>query len=362
MLFALLFACSPSDSDDENDNKDIPEDPKGVTVPQTTINNVKPAATFSATKGNSSRIAVNLLGLINPSTKEPIELKANYSNENANIFLEEDNVLKGIKLTKVNTGNVLKADVVFVVDNSGSMSQEADSIAYGIIKFANFLKDNGLDAKFACLGYSSDVNGGIGLTDENTLETFLTTREVWGQQVYGTGRTRGFYGPDSAEYESERATNYWRSHSGENGTVPILFADSLFDWRSGAQRVFINFTDEPTQSSSSTSVKTWNTQNMCDAILGKASVHTVFSRDSSYYSFSDYRESPWEMSRCTGGTEIFIPQNAAGLDLTTIPVAGALSNSYKLEFVTSKNGKHNVVITIKENGADGKIEYKDITY
>ncbi|KAA3610187.1 MAG: hypothetical protein D8M58_06845 [Calditrichaeota bacterium] len=360
LAIALTYSCSPTDSTDTNN--DIPNDPDNIVVPQTEYNNIKPSATFASKSGNKERIVVNLLGLINPSKGLPIDLVADYESGEYNIFLEEDGTLKGIKLEKVNSNNVLKADVVFTVDNSGSMGQEADSIAFGIIKFADFLSSSGLDVQFACVGYSSSINGGVNLTTKEELNHFLESRLYWGFPVTGTARTFGFYGADSAALSAEQQTGYWRSNSSENGTVAVLFADSLYSWRPGAQRVFINFTDEPTQSSTF-GEPTWNTQNMCDKILGRASVHTVFSRDSSYYSWSETRERPWEMSLCTGGTSLFIPEDASGLDLTTIPVAGALANSYKIEFLTSApNDTHSVEITVKDEGADGKIKFKNISY
>jgi len=362
LLLALAFAysCSPTDSSDSNN--DIPSDPDNIIVPQTEYNNIKPSATFASKSGNKERIVVNLLGLINPSKGLPIDLVADYESGDHNIFLEEDGTLKGIKLEKVNTNNVLKADVVFTVDNSGSMSEEADSIALGIIKFAKFLNSSGLDVQFGCVGYSGAVNGGVNLTSEEELNNFLVNRLFFNTPVTGTARTFGFYGADSAAFQTEFQTSYWRSKSSENGTVAVLFADSLFSWRAGAQRVFINFTDEPTQSSS-IGIPVWNTQNMCDKIIGKASVHTVFSRDSSAFNWSPTDERPWDMSLCTGGTTLFIPEDASGLDLTTIPVAGALANSYKLEFLTTApDATHNVEITVKDDGADGKIIFKDISY
>jgi len=352
-LLALFFACStPADEDN-----DIPANPTDITVPAPIHNNIQPSASFEKSSSSSSRIIVNLLGLINPSSDQPIELKADYEGGDYNFYLEEDGIVQGVLLNKVSSGNILKADIVFTVDNSGSMGQEADSVALGIIAFANYLTDQGLDAEFGCVGYSGSVNGGVNLTSALELEDFLSNRLYYN---YGTYRTYGFAGPDSALLQEESYN--WYSGSGENGVVAVLYADSLYSWRPGAQRVFVNFTDEPTQSSTYYN-PVMNTAHMCSKLFGKASVHTVFSQDSSYYSWSETRERPWAMSECTGGTQIFIPDDASGLNLTTLPVAGALSNSYKIEFITaSASGSHTVVITITDANADGKITYSEITY
>ena len=45
----------------------------------------------------------------------------------------------------------------------------------------------------------------------------------------------------------------------------------------------------------------------CSLLSGKATVHTVFSEDSTYWTFDFDDERPWELSTCTGGTIKFIP-------------------------------------------------------
>lgn len=349
LVFTSLFYFSCDTTEDPQDqNTDIPGDPTGVTVPTPTHNNVLPSASFTTT---GSRVKLNLLGLIDPTTNQPLTLSYNSSNPQAsNIFVEEDGILQGLKVTKVGTGNVLTADIVFCVDNSGSMSEEADSVAAGIIEFANYLQASGLDVKFAVVGYDGDVNGGINFTNAQTLSSYLD-RET------GTSRTYYFAGSDSAAL-TERAYNFGYA-GGENGVIAAIFADSVYGWRAGAQRVFINFTDEPTQSLSD---GTWNNAMGCSLLSGKATVHTVFSEDSTYWTFNQYDERPWELSTCTGGTIKFIPSDASGLNLKDLPVAGALANSYLVEYVSAKTGvAHTVKITVYTATADG-VQTFNITY
>lgn len=340
-VIIISFFLVSCDSEKDNPNADIPPDPSGVNVPAPTRNNVLPTATFNPV-GN--RIQVNLIGLLDPSTNQPLNIAYNVSNpQSSSIFLQEDGVVKGLKVTKVGSGVVLKADIVFLVDNSGSMDEEADSIAASIIDFANFLQSSGLDVKFAVVGYDYGVNGGINFTNAQTLSTYLN-------RYTGTYRTYYFSGADSAAL-TNRAYVFGYP-TGENGVIAAIFADSAYAWRAGAQRVFINFTDEPTQSDGSM----WNNAMGCSLLSGRATVHTVFSQDTSYYSstWSNTNERPWEFSRCTGGTIKFIPSTATGLSLRDLPVAGALANSYLVEYVTSKTGQaHTVKITVYTSTADG---------
>ncbi len=353
LVLALMSFWACETSSDPKD-EDIPSNPTNVTVPPTEHNNVVPNAEF--TPGSNGKIVVNLTGLVNPSTGQPIDLVADYSGGNYNFYLEEDGVVQGVKLTKVSTGNTLKADIVFTVDISGSMGQEADSVAAGIVTFANFLAAAGLDIQFGAVGYYGDVRGALNLTSAAELESFLTR-----PGYTGTSRTRGFAGADSADLETASYI-YANDHSSysEDGVVGILFADSLFAWRAGSQKIFVNFTDEGTQPNN---IYKWSTANICDNFPGYATVHTVFSSDTNQTWTTGNWEKPWAMSECTGGTAFFMNSNADSLDLTTLPLTLALTNSYKIEFISANpTGTHTVVITVKVTGADGRIEYLDLLY
>ena len=353
--FIIIYSgCSKKDNkpSTNNQNTDIPSDPGNVTVPTTVINNIQPTATFSKTSGNESRIRLNLTGMLNPVTNLPIQLVAQQ-----NLFVTEDSKVKGMLVTKVGSGNILKADIVFAVDNSGSMDEEADSVAASIIKFSQKLQSSGLDVKLAVVGYQyGNVNGGINFTNATAIQTYLN-------RSYGTYRTEGFSGTDSASLEN-KALTFGLGLSDENGVLAVFFADSNYSWRSDAQRVFINFTDESVQPNG---LYEWSTENLCDKLSGKITVHTVWSGDAdtanAYTWQALYDERPWDMSKCTGGTVVLVPGDASGLDLSQLPVTGALSNSYLIEFLTSGSASsHTVEITVKENNADGKRIYQNITY
>ena len=347
----IYFSCDTAENP-QDQNTDIPGDPTGVTVPAPTKNNVLPSASFTTT-GN--RVKLNLLGLIDPTTNQPLTLTYNASSpQSSNIFVQEDGVVQGLKVSKVGTGNILTADVVFLVDNSGSMSEEADSVAKSIIDFATFLQASGLNVKFAVVGFSvsGDINGGINFTTAQALSAYL-------ERNTGTSRTMDFAGTDSAALTT-RAYNFGYAGD-ENGVMAALFADSVYGWRSGAQRVMIMFTDEPTQHDG----VSWTNAIGCSLLTGKATVHTVFSGDTTFYNSTYWdatNEEPAAISRCTGGTIKYVPEDASGLSLKDLPVAGALANSYLVEFVTAKTGvAHIVKVTVYTSTADG-VQTFNVTY
>ncbi len=173
-------------------NADIPADSSKV-VPTTTLNNVKPEAEFVQYEDNPKRIKVSFLGLTDPATGETIQLVAN-----ENIFLSEGSarLQKGLKVTQSRAENKLPVDLVFIVDNSPTMSEEADNIAGKISDFATELAASGVDARFACVGTYGDINGGINFTDVAALKTHL-------DRDSGTKRTEGFSGADAKTLEDK---------------------------------------------------------------------------------------------------------------------------------------------------------------
>ncbi len=86
VLFTLIIVACDSDKDD-NANSDIPPDPSGVNVPAPTKNNIQPTATFNPA---GSRIQINLLGLLDPTTNQPLNIVYNVSNpQSSSIFLRK---------------------------------------------------------------------------------------------------------------------------------------------------------------------------------------------------------------------------------------------------------------------------------
>ncbi|MBT8379074.1 MAG: hypothetical protein KJN64_07580, partial [Ignavibacteria bacterium] len=94
-LMFLYGGCDEAVTPVEDPNSDIPADPSGIVVPTPTKNNVQPTATFSP---QGSRIKINLQGLIDPTTNQPLVLKYDANNpQNSNIFVDEDGKVKGLK-------------------------------------------------------------------------------------------------------------------------------------------------------------------------------------------------------------------------------------------------------------------------
>ena len=394
---AVVFtSCSKSDSDDNNggnsvnvyglfDDSEAGQAPV-VTQNTVTISNISAPSIEANTNGTVGNF--NLSGVM---TKAGDFLTLNGTRTSAqNIWLSIDNVAKSVVVVNANGANISantkgQADIVFLVDNSGSMDDEADAVAKEIVTWAQSLT-SAVDAKFGCVGYGDNyygVDGGMDLADVSVLNEFLNNRSGY---TYGTYRTYGFYGTKQADLEKKALSQTGGFYNGsyyECGGLALHFADQLFSWRSGANRIYINFTDEPNQPNS---YKEWSVESVNPKSTlyswnsSKGTIHSVYSGEDQedyeapdgwyykydvQYPYTEY-EKPWALSDYTGGTTIFTKRDFSDASLSKLPVTAAIQNSYVLRFNITPNlktGTHNVVITIKDNnGNEATKEFTNVVF
>ena len=347
MLLSASFvfvACSNDDDNDEKINKwGVYIDSEAGDAPVVTSNNVtipNVSSPYVESGSNGSIGNISLTG-IKGVDGEYLVLKGT-GEKDQNVWLTIDGKSKTIAI--VNADDVTRAstkglaDIVFLVDNSGSMDEEADSIAKQVLAWSNVLAST-VDCKFGCVGYGDNsygVDGGMDLADVSVLSEFLNDRENYS---YGTYRTYEFYG-EKEGFLRENALNYnGKYYNGsyyECGGLALHFADELFSFREGANRIYINFTDEPNQPNGykQWSVETLNSNHdLYNWNSSKGTVHTVYSesdtleykgpegwyyRYNEEYPFTEY-EKPWAMSEYTGGSTIFADYNFKGVTLPRRP-------------------------------------------
>ena len=333
-----------------------------ITSPTTTIPNVNYTLEY---EDDNAILRLDMTGVQNPDGGwlNLIGTGGNGSNRQ-NVWVSVDGIPKGIAVynNSENQGDrTLLTDVVFLVDNSGSMSEEADAIARDIVDWARTLTSSFLDVRFGCVGYADggNVSGALDLTTVTALSSYLNR-----SGVSGTSRTKGFYGSNASALSS--AASRYDSNDGECGVVALRFADEKFSgFRNGASRVYVNFTDEPNQAggSSGWSVNYVNNQNQWNA--AKGTIHTVYSEtDTNQSETTNYRERPWRLSEYTGGTTLFTNRYFTGVTLNDLPVTGAMQNSYIIRFTNigefMDGQTHEVKITILT--ADGKVQAEKVFY
>lgn len=276
-----------------------------------------------------------------------------YNTANQNIWVSIDNTPISILVyNTIDGADTKKAmnDIVFLVDNSGSMSDEANTIARDIIEWAEELSKT-QDIQFGCVGYDDwgQISGALNITSAEKLSEYLN-------RASGTSRTKGFAGNDAATLEG--ATQKYRTGD-ECGTSALRFADEQFKFRNGANRIYINFTDEPNQPNNNAEYSVHYVENSENWPASKGTIHTIYS--SSSINFTEYlykTEKPWWMSTYTGGEFLQTDPSFTNITLNNLPVTEAIQNSYVIrftdidEFVDGK--EHEVKITIQST--DGTIK------
>lgn len=313
--------------------------------------NIPNFSTFIEDGSNGRVMRMSLTGIQLPNN-EWMELYGT-GDTRQNVWLEIDGEPKGIAVingteTQTRAFNISKAqaDVVFLVDNSGSMSEEANAVANEILSWSQTLAGT-MDVQFGCVGIDHRyINGAIDITSVENLSDYLNR-----DGLSGTARTRGY-----VDTQLETSAQTYNNAGGECGGIMLHFADQHFNFRPGANRIYIYFTDEPNQPGGNeewsvltvnpeSSYYVWNTS--------KGTIHTVFSDMNNYlpdsYNWVDFvNEDPRLFATYTGGTLIETTGDF-NITLDELPVTGAITNSYIIRFNVTPDllsGTHTVKITI----------------
>lgn len=353
----ILTSCNRDDNPVVNDVTTVPDIPSdkeaglNPAIDPDDINTVIPNFNYTVNEERGvTVIRLDMTGVRDPYTNDWVELYGT-KHPKQNVWLSLDDMPKGFSIAKVTNDKKTAVDLVFLVDNSGSMSEEANALARDIKAWAAKLAQT-IDIKFACVGYSvyGNINGGIDFTDSNGLSEFLGENR-------GTSSTMGFKGAN-AEALQTKANGY--GYTGDEcGVMALRFADETFAFRNGANRIYVNFTDEPNQPGGNADFSTEWVKNPENWPAIKGTIHTVYS---SYQFDTDqilYRERPWLLSEYTGGTNLFANSSFSNVSLDDLPVSGAMLNSYIIRFTNVAgifDGKpHRVKITVKSQSPNGEI-------
>ena len=239
-----LAGCINKDEPTAGSKLGIPEDEDATEAPVITDPNiVLPNTSVSIKEENGyAYISMLMTGVWDEVSSSWLKLCGTADKEAQNVWITVDDKPKGIDIYNVSEENnrTLLADVVFLVDNSGSMSDEANTVAKSIIEWSESLAAAGLDIQVGCVGYGDSyhaIDGALNLTTPQSLSEYLN-------KYSGTNRTH-YYGGDDAQSLNEKAESgqYENGSYNECGMVALRFAHDNFDFRGGANRVYVNFTD-----------------------------------------------------------------------------------------------------------------------
>lgn len=331
----LLVISSCRENPSEINTPEIPPDPIG-SVPEVIKNNVVPSGTFFTVELERRRL--NLSGFVVNNYGVPLY---GTGDPNQNIWLEIDGVNKGILVKQVSGQNRLKADIIFCVDVSGSMNDAiVDSIVSTLSALSNYLYRNGIDARFGGIGFVGDIRGVKLLTEDvaNFRSWVLSKRFI-------DTSTQVLF------------PQFGSSSLNENPVSAIRYADSLFNWRREAQKIFVVFTDVPVKPSSK---EDWSTNWVRTNLRGRGIVHVVFASDSSRYTNlwstpNLSNQNPKDLATFTGGTYKLIP-DGHNLNLLYLPIVESLLYSHSIDFLTTSGKKKIKIVASISTNYDGKTE------
>lgn len=365
----IIFSVGEGQQGGGSDNSGpaIPGDDNVSPAPDLEFSNIIiPNIHFDVVDYNGKKIIrINITGIKDEENNEYLELEGSDNDDkeqNTWVTIDEDQ--KGFIVDRASSGT--KTDVVFLVDNSGSMDEEADVIARDITTWVEELNKT-LDVKFGCIGYDGKITGMITLVDYTKFSQVLNR-----EGVSGVDRTKGL-GCNSEEEEKKfyEAAAYYSINNAavESPVAALRCADYALPFRKGANRVYINFTDEGnTVELANDLVKSyWNNDKSQFSVeflnpefsnwsTTSGTIHTIFSDADG--TVEKGMEEPWKMSEYTGGSYIFTDKAFTNVSLNDLPVTGAMQNTYTIRIGNIEkylDGKsHTLKITIKT--PDGRLQ------
>lgn len=356
----LFTACSNPTNSIEPNIPDIPSDelatPNPIILPED-INASIPNFNYSVYMEDGWYvIRLDMTGVQDPYTKEWVQLYGT-TDPRQNIWLELDDMPKGFSISKEEQQSKA-VDLVFLVDNSGSMSEEANALANQVLAWSKKLEASELDIHFGCVGYDGRITGGINLGTVEELDQFLNNGSS------GTSRTMHFESKDGDDWNTWRNKYFVDNNVDECGVAALRLADENFNFRKGANRAYVNFTDETNYSDGKDEFNVTYVMNQENWPSTKGTIHTVFSSDSTSTGNRCnnnplYNQRPWNMSDYTGGTTKFVEPYFTNVTLDDLPITGALQNTYIIRFSNVQDLfdglSHDVHITVQSTSPNGEI-------
>lgn len=202
------------------------------------------------------------------------------------------------------SGGTRRADIVFLMDNSGSMSEEQNAIEANVTDFVNNLSISGVDFALGLCRYGDTQNSGYPIIEDNgilTSDIDYFINNLWQRNTINGGFEPGW----DALYQSV----------------------SSFSFRPGSQKIFVLITDESVTGDGN--MGTYTKQHAIDAL--NASTVSLYSliEDNDQYAVSDFGE----ISEATDAKYYNIYSN---FDAILEEIEAFVSNTYLVTYRSSR--------------------------
>ena len=361
-LLVAVLAMASFDSCLSNDNRTITlskSDPNAVPEFDEGEGNTNIPNINYIVDDSKDDVVIDMTGIQDPDSDDEWLKLIGSNDPDQNIWITIDTkVIKRVVVTNnaddADASKNVKNDFIFLVDNSGSMGDEADAIAKEISSWAENLSSK-LDVQFGCVGYDGLIRGAINLTSYDKLSAYLNR-----SGITGTSRTIGFDGPDAEYLKSSKSPYDLSSSQDESPMAALKYADAVFSFREGANRIYVNFTDEPNFPNNKEDFSVHFLASQSNWRASQGTIHTVYSATDISSETTNKKEKACRMSDYTGGTTLYVKSDFSDASLESLPITGAMQNSYTIrcknvkEFIDGY--EHTLTITIMTK--DGRVKAK----
>lgn len=262
--------------------------------------------------GRGYVLYIYLPGIKNPDTGEWLSYSDGSDGNVRNFYVkidDEDQIID-IDHPENEDGKRMPTDLTFLVDNSGSMSEEADYVAKYIIEWSQWLESDGQDVQFGVVGFSIDgtINGALDLTTAQRLNNYLNYNNR-------TGTDRTMYFTDTRMRDA--AASY--KVNDECGILALRYADANMSFRSDSYRAYVIFTDEPNQPNYNMDYSvSWFEKSKNNWDSNKGAIYTFYSANDSFTETLGSKENYKWLKEYTGGEYVVTDTKLSGLNYKNI--------------------------------------------
>jgi len=212
---------------------------------------------------------------------------------------------------------ITSADILFVIDNSGSMGIWQTALTDNFNSFIGVFAITGVDYQIAVITTDDATFRGPILTDTTPdLETEFTDQAVAG--TYGSAMEKGLHYAELATSpggDAAHGSDFLRA----DAKLIIIFVSDEKDWSSKTDAEYVSHFN---------SLKTRESMIVTHAVVGDSP--SGCSSSTSSWTRADYGEGYIEVSALTGGEFVSICSSDWGIDLEALAHDSILDSSFEL--------------------------------
>ncbi|MDK2865229.1 MAG: hypothetical protein PWP37_1421 [Thermotogota bacterium] len=313
----------------------IPPDPEGVTEPTTWGSSVE---VYGSIDKAPFLTPLDVPDFVKVRVSIPEFTDSKFTKDNFLVF--EDGKAQGFLIFKESEKRSA-ADIVFVVDVTGSMGTEINGVKNSLSNFIQDLKDSGLDVRVGVMPYGD----------------YAPAREDTDDMIEFDPPFLNLSDPDTAQDYVELLGVGYGGDGPENAYGAIVQAWKNMSWRRSAQKIIILLTDAVSHYRGDGSYQPFDPQYTKDEVIaalkGFATLHIVASTGGYFSEYdTDFSspDDPREIAVETGGLIIY--QDPYGEpDLSAIGIVEYVESSWIIVFQSdSPADTHDVDIYFDADG------------